>query len=552
MATLLQFDQFFDDAGAPLSSGVIESYIAGTSTPQNMYADQAGTPLGTTVTLSTAGRVPTTGIWLDGAYKLVIKNSTGTIQYTFDNVNLYDQLDWTGLTATIADLNSTVTTAFYPTFTAGRYTVTPADRGKMILVDASSGDKIVDMLATGAAADKYIITIKKVDTTNNTVRIDGGSPTTIDGLSTDYYLRNYNDSIMIHCDGSEWFIMAAKLRRSIEEVKATQDVTLADELKIFLGNASSGSFDLKLPAPPTVGSGYMTTAKKIDSSGNSVNYKPNGSETIDGASSFSLVEQYDAVTLSTDGTNWHIISDIGDVSAQNLPIHTRQGFRMENYSVDPTHDIKLYEGEGRSDTNTRNIILRSPITKRIDASWQEGSGNGGFPVGLTLTGDTWYHFFTIVKPNGQVDAGWDSNLDANKLLADASAYDAYQIEGSCYVNSSLTIDPFICFVDNSGRKTFYWKTAVPATYIDTPLTGSITVRTPHGRKTEAILDVELELFSAKFFMYSPDAVLPTVPIATTAECAGQFFYYTGTTSNLNYKIEGTGGTFYYTTIGWRE
>lgn len=84
---------FSDGNGDPLSGGVLYAYLAGTSTATNLYSDNAGTVLGTSVTLNSAGRPSsggaTTQIWLDDAvsYKFVLKDSEGVTLWTLDNVS---------------------------------------------------------------------------------------------------------------------------------------------------------------------------------------------------------------------------------------------------------------------------------------------------------------------------------------------------------------------------------------------------------------------------------------------------------------------------------
>lgn len=81
--------QFFDNLGDPLVGGTLNAYVAGTSTPTNMFADNAGTVAGTSVTLDSRGE-PTTIklIWLDDTvtYKFILKDSTGSTIWTEDNI----------------------------------------------------------------------------------------------------------------------------------------------------------------------------------------------------------------------------------------------------------------------------------------------------------------------------------------------------------------------------------------------------------------------------------------------------------------------------------
>lgn len=104
--------QFFDNLGDPLAGGTLSAYVAGTSTPTNMFSDNAGTVAGTSVTLDSRGE-PTTIklIWLDTAvnYKFILKDSSNTTIWTEDNIVPDALVDGSVTTAKLA--NGAVTTA---------------------------------------------------------------------------------------------------------------------------------------------------------------------------------------------------------------------------------------------------------------------------------------------------------------------------------------------------------------------------------------------------------------------------------------------------------
>lgn len=88
IVTLLPFirQQFSDANGNPLSGGLVQTYVAGTTTPQATYTDSTGTVLNTNpVVLDSSG---TASIWLiqNAAYKFVIENSSAVVIETIDNV----------------------------------------------------------------------------------------------------------------------------------------------------------------------------------------------------------------------------------------------------------------------------------------------------------------------------------------------------------------------------------------------------------------------------------------------------------------------------------
>jgi len=78
--------QFFDANGAPLSGGLLYTYVAGTTTPLTTYTSSAGTSNNTNpVVLNSRGEA---NVWLgSGQYKFTLKTSTGTLIWTVDNIN---------------------------------------------------------------------------------------------------------------------------------------------------------------------------------------------------------------------------------------------------------------------------------------------------------------------------------------------------------------------------------------------------------------------------------------------------------------------------------
>lgn len=77
-------NSFTDDNGKPLTAGKLFTYAAGTSTPQAVYADAAGTaPLPNPLILDSAGRAT---FFRTGAYKFVLLDQFDYLVDTIDNV----------------------------------------------------------------------------------------------------------------------------------------------------------------------------------------------------------------------------------------------------------------------------------------------------------------------------------------------------------------------------------------------------------------------------------------------------------------------------------
>lgn len=77
----------------------------------------------------------------------------------------------------------------------------------------------------------------------------------------------------------------------------------------ILVNCASGPLSTLLPAASSV-SGQQYKIKKIDSGANAATVTTTSSETIDGATTYSLPDQYDSVTLQSDGTEWWITAKV--------------------------------------------------------------------------------------------------------------------------------------------------------------------------------------------------------------------------------------------------
>lgn len=92
--------QLFNDNGDPLAGGTINTYLAGSTTNTPTYTTSAGNIAHTNpIVLDGAGRVPSGEIWLTTgiSYKFVVKDSTGTLIGTFDNVQGINQNVFTNI-----------------------------------------------------------------------------------------------------------------------------------------------------------------------------------------------------------------------------------------------------------------------------------------------------------------------------------------------------------------------------------------------------------------------------------------------------------------------
>ena len=97
---------------------------------------------------------------------------------------------------------------------------------------------------------------------------------------------------------------AASTSGVVDEISTAYTVTVGDGAKLLNVDATSGAITVTLLAAATAGDGFEITIKKSDASANAVTVDGNGAETIDGAATQVISEQYGTVSLRSDGAAW--------------------------------------------------------------------------------------------------------------------------------------------------------------------------------------------------------------------------------------------------------
>ena len=146
------------------------------------------------------------------------------------------------------------------------------------------------------------------------------------------------------------------------------------------------------------------------------------------------------------GTNRKVAaSRIKTFVGSGLPRGYLSGLGLSNNSSDTEHDIDIAVGEARDTADGVDLTIASTFTKKIDATWASGSGNGGMANGVSLAGDTWYHVYLVELDAGGTDAGFDTSTTAANLVATSGVASAYRRIGSVLTDSSSNILNFTQF-----------------------------------------------------------------------------------------------------------
>src|ERR1044071_1512788 len=135
--------QFLDSSGNPYSSGTLSFYAPGTTTLKAIYTDSSkSVQLSNPISLD-AGGFPVVSstyvqIWLDGAYRIKLKNSSGTTIRDLDNIT------------SLGMVNTVVTKT-------SNYIAVAADKDTIILSDATSGNMTVTLPSITTVGSGYIL-----------------------------------------------------------------------------------------------------------------------------------------------------------------------------------------------------------------------------------------------------------------------------------------------------------------------------------------------------------------------------------------------------------
>ncbi len=88
----------------------------------------------------------------------------------------------------------------------------------------------------------------------------------------------------------------------------TSSYTASASDSVIACDATSAAVTINLPSASGI-TGRHYTIKKIDSSSNSCTIGPNGSETVDGGTTYALGAQWKYVTVVSNGSNWLIVAN---------------------------------------------------------------------------------------------------------------------------------------------------------------------------------------------------------------------------------------------------
>lgn len=106
---------------------------------------------------------------------------------------------------------------------------------------------------------------------------------------------------------------------------------------------------------------------------------------------------------------------------ERLPTAYIGGLTTSNNAADAVNDIDVAPGRARDSTDTADIVLTAAMTKRLDAAWAAGTGNGGRDTGSI--GDGLWAVWAIYNPTTKAsDVIFSLSFTAPTLPTDWTKY----------------------------------------------------------------------------------------------------------------------------------
>lgn len=335
-----------------------------------------------------------------------------------------------------------------------------------------------------------------------------------------------------------------------ETKTASFAVAATDAGKTYLCNSASGDIGVTLPAAADAGDGFVVTIKKTVAA-NTVTIDPDGSETIDGDGTSALTAVNAAVMIQCDGSAWYRTSVNADAA---LPRGYLSGLGLANGAADADHDIDIAAGECRDDADAQDLSLPAPLTKRLDAAWAVGTGNGGLDTGAAAN-ETWYHVF-LISNGSVVDALFSTSADSPTM---PGGYSYKRRIGAVRTDGSANV---LGFTQNGNE--FIWDTPPLDESLASGSTTSavlVTLSVPTGLRVKAFCHVRAG-DNAGYYS-SPDSadLAPGSTIAplsvmesfggTATGVGAAVAVWTDTSARIRRRLQGNSAS-YIATLGWLD
>lgn len=467
--------QFHDSDGDPLSSGTINIYDAGTTSERTVYQDDGeGTAWTQPITLDSAGKLTASVYVPSGDWKFILKNSAASTITTEDNIP--------GAAAAVESFSSPQE----PVLTkAASYTVETTDIGKLIVADPTSASVTLSLPAAGLVSSGRGISVLHNGTANSVI-IDPDGSETVNGAAT-LTLTGKPSFAQIISDGSSaWYaknpLGGGQLTGALDWATA---VDLASASSIDIGAQASNLIRITgTTAITALGTAPAGEYRWLRFAGALV-FTYNGTSLILPQGRSVLTAAGDVALMVSEGSgNWRCYTYTKTATdTARFPAGHLFGLTLSNNATDATNDIDIAAGSTIDGTSVENMVLGSALTKRLDATWAVGTGNGGLDTGSIANAT--YHIWLIKRSDtGVVDALFSTSASSPTMPTN---YDYKRRIGSI-IRSGGAIVAFV------QRGDTFIRDVVSVQNNTSPGTSAVTITlvVPTGIVVDALITVSLE------------------------------------------------------------
>lgn len=242
----------------------------------------------------------------------------------------------------------------------------------------------------------------------------------------------------------------------------------------------------------------------------------------------------------------------GSVTSVGQTTRVITGLGTAVNGTDSDHDIDVAAGSCFDSTFAQSMTLASAITKRLDATWASGTGNGGLSSSLSSPGNnTWYHVF-LVDINGAVDVLFDTSITCANGVTDHGV-DFYRRIASFKTNGSANITKYFQYGND-----FFWDVPVQDFASNATTTAALqALSVPTGVAVRA--DINAYGSASASVLLTTPAQTDTAPSTTVYSLYSsnadpeqiQLQVYTNTSAQI--RLRGSGTTaLTLVTRGWSD
>ena len=514
-----QHPQFSDSNGVPLADGQVEFFTVGNTGDGNRkdtYSDpELTTPNTNPALLDGSGR-SVSPIFLDGSYNTIIRDVNLVQIDQVDNVSAPSSSEGvpSQVVNLVADLKPIDTNSFQEAYVLGTTVIGDGGQGHFFFSSSSTeSDNGLNIIEPDAGGGRWLLQ-------NNS----HNSITTAQAAGTTDAITIATSPLSTALDAERIFFVENTLGANTItgvtfKVDATSTLTLKRNNTTALVAGDTGPIGYKMliqildddSAYILINPFKVATTEILDKNVTNAKLADMVQSTIKGRAASSGT----GAPIDLTSAQGRAALGLSETSAVGFGLGYRSGLTIDN-GTDASHDIDINVGSIMDSTNAERMALSSLMTKRIDAVWSAGTGNGGRASAVSLSNNTWYRVFLIENSSGTVDAGFDTSSTAANLLTDSS-YSFFRRIGYVLTNGSANIISWVL----GGDREYMWDVPVSdeAASSTTTTGASITVTAPPAQT--AILSYILlnDDTTTLYGLLTKTAQTNSAVTALTAQCA---------------------------------